>query len=114
MEEKYILNKPEHLEDDPDAKELPWELIEKGEVDSEYLNIINIDENPEEPITIDKEDDEEEKLRKAYETIKHKAPLVPGLGNVEPISPPEEEIKLDQDEIPWELKDAEDAQEDNE
>ena len=36
MEEKYILNKPEHLEDDPDAKKLPWELIEKGEV---ILNI---------------------------------------------------------------------------
>lgn len=73
-----------------------------------------MDEDWEETFDVDKEDDENEKIRKAYETINRESPIVPGLGKVEPIKPPKEKIELDQDEIPWELKDAEDASEEDE
>ena len=48
---------------------------------------------------------EEEKVNDAYRTINEGAPEIPGLGSVTPIKAPKEKVELDEKEIPWELKD---------
>ena len=55
---------------------------------------------------------EYEKVEKAEEIINNPQPMIPGLGNQNPIKTPTEEVEVDPSDMPWELKDAEDAKED--
>ena len=55
------------------------------------------------------DNNEEEKLRRAIEIVKNGPSGIPGLNVPPPIDPPEEEVELDESEIPWELLNAEDA-----
>ena len=56
---------------------------------------------------------EEEKYQEALYTINHKSAIIPGLGPVTPIDAVQDgEVELDQNDIPDELLNAEDAKED--
>ncbi len=53
--------------------------------------------------------DEEMELQKAYDVIKNKQGALPGLKNADPVAEPNEEVEIDEKDMPWELIDAEDA-----
>ena len=54
----------------------------------------------------------EEDIERAYEIIKKGPANIPGLGVTSPIVAPSEEAQIDPDDLPWELKNAEDATDD--
>ncbi len=58
-------------------------------------------------IKMKEENDYNESLQEAYDVLKHKPDMIPGLSKQNPISAPKEEVILDEKEIPWELKDDE-------
>ena len=81
-------------------------LIPHGIHYEELVNKLDIASYDEEDLPLT---NEELELREAYETIRTRQGAIPGLKNVNPIEKSNEEIIIEDEDLPWELVDAEDA-----